>query len=145
MFTKNGVTYTFHHVGIPTNEPRPNERYSEEYQFYTSDDDCDLIRVQWHRFEPDGPMNDVIKTKPHLAFKVSDLDKAIADESVILGPYEPIPGYRVAVIRNGGISIELIQTELSDEAIWGKAKTDNALYNDDEAAKAELAKGLQKN
>lgn len=38
---------------------------------------------------------------------------------MILGPYEPINDYFVAIINDAGVPVELIQTSLSDEEIWG--------------------------
>lgn len=50
-------------------------------------------------------------------------------EEVILGPYEPIDGYFVAIINDAGVPVELVQTSLSDEEIWGRAKRgEGALY-----------------
>ncbi|MFQ2123963.1 VOC family protein [Aeromonas jandaei] len=60
---------------------------------------------------------------PHVAFKVDDLAAAIEGEEVILGPYEPIDDYRVAVINDAGVPIELIQTDLDDETLWARAKS----------------------
>ena len=40
MFTHDGVTYEFHHLGIPTNEVRPGERFSAKFGMYTSDSNC---------------------------------------------------------------------------------------------------------
>ena len=74
-------------------------------------------RVQWHRFEPESPLHPLLKSAPHPAFKVSDLERAIAGKTVILGPYEPMPEFRVAAIEDGGIAVELIETELSDQEI----------------------------
>jgi hypothetical protein len=45
---------TFHHMGIPTTEPKPGERFSERFGMYTSDSNCGLLRIQWDRFEPDS-------------------------------------------------------------------------------------------
>ena len=42
---------------------------------------------------------------------------------LLLEPYEPIAGYRVAIIEDGGIPVELVQTTLTDDEIWGRAKT----------------------
>jgi hypothetical protein len=50
VFERNGVRYESHHLGLPTSEVWPNERYSAR-----SDSECALVRVQWHRFEPDSP------------------------------------------------------------------------------------------
>lgn len=129
MFKIDGVTYEFHHLGIPTTEPKGGERYSDLFAMYTADDSCEVVRVQWHRFEPSSPLHPLLKTLPHPAFKVSDLDRAVAGRTVILGPYEPIPGFRVAAIADGGIAVELIETSLSDVEIWEKAETDSILYS----------------
>jgi len=46
---------------------------------------------------------------------------------VLLGPYEPIEGFRVAIIEDGGMPIELIQTLLTDDEIWERAKKNTRL------------------
>jgi hypothetical protein len=79
--------------------------------------------VQWHRFEADSTMDHLIRTVPHAAFKVSDLMKAIQGHRVLLGPYEPIEGFRVAIVEDGGIPVEFIETTLSDDEIWKRART----------------------
>jgi hypothetical protein len=88
---------------------------------YTSDSECGLARVQWHRFESESPLDVLIRSVPHPAFKVNDLDAAVAGHKLLIDPYEPIEGYRVAIIEDGGIPIELIETQLSDDEIWGRA------------------------
>ncbi|MCD4486654.1 hypothetical protein LQR31_19445 [Chromobacterium vaccinii] len=124
--------YQFHHMGIPTVEPKPNERYSAKYRIYTADADSGDFRIQWHRFEPGCPLHPLIQTLPHPAFKVPDLARAIEGKTVLLGPYEPLPDYRVALIEEGGVPIEFIQTALNDEEIWGRAKLGpSELYSGD--------------
>lgn len=118
---KPNVKYEFHHTGIPTTEVREGEIFSAAAGMYTSDNDGNF-RIQWHRFTPDSPLHPLLKTLPHVAFKVSDLNAAIDGEQVILGPYEPIDDYFVAVINDGGVPVELIQTSLSDEQLWGRAR-----------------------
>jgi hypothetical protein len=120
----NGVSCSFHHLGIPTSEAKAGERFSETFGLYTSDSDCKNLRVQWHRFEPNSPLHPLIQSIPHVAFKVDDLGGAVAGCNLLLGPFEPIPGYRVAIIEDGGQPIELVQTELSDELLWDRAKKD---------------------
>jgi hypothetical protein len=41
---------------------------------------------------------------------------------LLLGPYEPILGFHVAVIDDGGNPIELIETSLTDDEIWKRAR-----------------------
>lgn len=131
MFARDGVTYEFHHMGIPTSEEKPGERYSARFGMYTSDSDCGIARVQWHRFESDSPVHLLIRSVPHPAFKVSDLAKAVEGCKLLLGPYEPIEGFQVAIIEDGGMPVELIETRLADEEVWGRAKAAQrtSLYN----------------
>ncbi|MEM5366017.1 hypothetical protein V4C53_08205 [Paraburkholderia azotifigens] len=123
MFMRKDVTYEFHHIGLPTRAVRVGERYSPPYGMDTSDSDCKLARIQYHRFEADSALHELMRTVPHAAFKVDDLDRAIDAQEVILGPYEPIDGFRVAVIVDDGLPVELIQTVLTDEVIWNRAVT----------------------
>jgi len=134
---KKGVTYEFRHTGIPTSVVQDGEIFSSNAGMYTSDNDGNF-RIQWHRFTSDSPLHPLLKTLPHVAFKVSNLAEAIADEEVILGPYEPIDGYFVAIINDAGVPVELIQTALSDEEIWGRAKRgEDSLYRPKNSLKAD--------
>jgi hypothetical protein len=119
--SKDDLTYEFHHIGIPTREVRDGERYSPLLRMYTSDDACGTAKVQWHRFETDSPIHPLVQSVPHAAFKVNNLDRAVEGRTVLLGPYEPIEQFRVAMILDGGVPVELIETSLSDEEIWKRA------------------------
>jgi hypothetical protein len=121
MFMRDGITYEFHHLGVPSQKIGMGERFSARFGMYTSDSECGLARVQWHRFDPESPLDPLIRSIPHAAFKVSDLDAAVAGHRLLLDPYEPIQGYRAAIIEDGGVPIELIETQLSDDEIWARA------------------------
>jgi hypothetical protein len=127
---KKNIKYTYHHAGIPTTEKKPGERYSSKYKMYTTDGD-NAFRIQWHRFEPDSPLHALIKTIPHVAFKVDDLDEAIKGEKILLEPYYPLEKFRVALIEVDGAPIELIETSLTEEEIWStENKQGTNLYPD---------------
>ena len=113
--------YRYHHIGIPTSRIMPNEKYSENFKMYTSDNDGDF-RIQFHRFEDDSPLHPIIKNNPHIALQVDHLEKAIESRELLLGPYEPIPGYKVAIINDGGMPVELIETNLTIEELWNRSK-----------------------
>ncbi|ODT67161.1 hypothetical protein ABS71_11300, partial [bacterium SCN 62-11] len=86
---KSGITYTFHHTGIPTDQKREGETYAASVRMYTSDNGGSF-RIQWHRFEEGSSLHPLIRTLPHVAFKVDDLQAAIEGEELLLGPYEPL-------------------------------------------------------
>lgn len=113
--------YRFHHMGIPTSEVRSGERYSEHFKMYTSDHPG-YFRIQFHRFEPESPLHPLIKTIPHVALHVENLAAAVTGKTIILGPYEPIPGYKLAMIDDGGIPVELVETNISEEDLWNTAR-----------------------
>ena len=108
-------------MGIPTDKKHSEERYSPVYKMYSTDGN-NPFRIQWHRFESDSPLHPLLKNKPHVAFKVDNLDEALIGETVILEPYYPLKNFRVAAIEVDGVPIELIETTLSEKDIW---ETDN--------------------
>lgn len=114
------MKYRFHHLGIPTTEVKQGERYSATFKMYTSDHQG-LCRIQFRRFEAGCPLHPLITSTPHVALQVDDINTAIQGYEVFLGPYEPIDGYKEAIINDNGMPIEFIQTTLTDEELWGKA------------------------
>jgi len=122
------MNYQYHHMGIPVTEPREGERYSSTMKMYTSGGESPL-RIQWHRFEEDCPLHPLVKTKPHVAFKVDSIDDAVKGKNVILEPYFPFEGFRVAMVEIEGAIIEFIETDLPEEVIWNdKAHKNSVLY-----------------
>ena len=109
----------YHHYGIPTTEKRENESYVEAggFKFYSTPFEANQWHIQWHRFPEGHGLPDLITKVPHIAFQVDDLDKEIEGCKVLFGPYSPIEGYRVAMIEEMGVPIELIETQLNDEQL----------------------------
>jgi hypothetical protein len=120
-------TYEYHHMGIPTCEPQENEKYSSTFKMYTTNGDNEF-RIQWHRYEEGCPLHPLIQSVPHVAFKVSSIDEAIKNKEVILGPYYPMEGFRVAMVAIDGAPVEFIETDLSEEEIWGKSHEGSVIY-----------------
>ena len=118
---KKNVHYEFHHLGIPVCDGKTSGLFSEKAGMYT-EDNPGKVRVQWHRFTEDSPLHPLIRTVPHVAFKVASLQEAIRGETLILGPYEPVDGFYVAMIDDAGVPVELIETTLTDEEVWARAR-----------------------
>lgn len=126
--TVKTIRYEYHHMGIPTNTVHENERYSSTFKMYTSGGENTEFRIQYHRFDADSPLHPLLKSTPHVAFKVSNLEAAIQGKEVILGPYAPFPGFKVAAIVECGAPIELIETTLSEEEIWYGDHSNSVIY-----------------
>ncbi|MBN1950673.1 MAG: hypothetical protein JW801_05690 [Bacteroidales bacterium] len=103
--------WRYHHMGIPTTQKIQGERYIPHLKFHVSGFDSSPFGIEWMRFEDDCPIDALIKTVPHIAFEVDDLDKELSrfDFDVITKPNAPGDGIRVAMIRHNGAPIELIE------------------------------------
>jgi hypothetical protein len=107
VITKYG--WRFHHIGIPTDTPRPAEQYLEAWKMYVSGFDTSPYGIEWMRFEQDSPISELIKTVPHVAFEVDDLDAAIEGKQLMGDISSPSEGIRVAMIVDSSAPIELLE------------------------------------
>jgi hypothetical protein len=101
--------WRYHHLGVPTDTPRPNETYLAPFKLFVSGFDTSPYGIEWMRYEPDSPVADILKTVPHIAFEVDDLEAALEGKELLTPPNSPSDGVRVAMILHNGAPIELIQ------------------------------------
>jgi hypothetical protein len=101
--------WRFHHLGIPTSKPRPNEKYLETYKMYVSGFETSDFGIEWMRFEEDSSISKLIQTIPHLAFEVDDLDQAVEGKEMLGEITTPSPGIRVVMIVENDAPIELLE------------------------------------
>ena len=99
----------YHHLGIPTKEPREGETYLEQYKIYVEGYDTSEYGVEWMRFESDCTLPELIQTVPHVAFRVDSLDAALEGKEVLIEPNSPSPGVRVAFVVENGAPIEFLE------------------------------------
>lgn len=101
--------WRYHHMGIPTREKIPGERYIAHLKMYVSGFDASPFGVEWMRFEADSPVDPLIQSVPHVAFEVDNLEQAIIGKQLIGEPSFPSKGIKVAMILHNGAPVELIQ------------------------------------
>ena len=99
----------YHHLGMPTQTPRENETYLKDYKVYVSGYEESPYGVEWMRFEPDSPLPELVKTVPHVAFKVDDLEAELEGKDVLIEPNSPSQGVRVAFIVHNGAPVEFLE------------------------------------
>src|SRR5262249_50551995 len=100
--------WRYHHIGIPTSEPRPNETHLESFGLHVSGFSSSPFGIEWMRYSESSPLHPAIKTLPHVAFEVDDLDAALEGQEVISPPSSPSEGVRAAMILVEGAPVELI-------------------------------------
>jgi len=101
--------WRYHHLGIPTDTPRTGEVYLEKYQMHVSGFDTSPYGVEWMRFEQGSPISELVRTVPHIAFEVDNLDRALEGKELIDEPSSPMAGVRVAMILHNGMPVELLE------------------------------------
>jgi hypothetical protein len=101
--------WRFHHIGIPTNNPRAGERYIREYKMFVSGFEKSPYGIEWMRFENGSAVSDIVKNIPHVAFEVDDLDIALKGKEILAEPVNTTENIRVAMIISDGAPVELIE------------------------------------
>lgn len=103
--------WEFHHLGIPTDKVMPGERYLPHLKFHVSGFASSPFEIEWMRFDKDCPVSDLIKSVPHIAFRVENIDAELKKHDLVLlsEPGVPSGGVRTVMIRHNGAPIELIE------------------------------------
>ena len=101
--------WRYHHLGIPTAVPRPGERHLKHLKLFVSGFDTSPYGIEWMRFEPGCRVSELVRSVPHIAFEVDDLEEALKGCTMLGGITSPSRGVRVAMIIDDGAPIELIE------------------------------------
>jgi hypothetical protein len=100
--------WRYHHLGIPTTTPRPDEVHVPHLKIHVAGFESSPYGIQWMRFDADAPYPEIIKTVPHVAFEVDDLEAALVGKEILTPPNSPSAGVLVAMILDQGAPVELI-------------------------------------
>ena len=61
------------------------------------------------RFDDHCRVPNVVRTVPHVAFAVDDLDEALIGQRILIAPNAASDGVRVAFILHDGAPVELLE------------------------------------
>ena len=104
---------TFHHIGLPTETPQPDETWLESGRLWITNPNLHPQRVEWLRYadEPADEGQAAFRAVPHIAYTVDDLDAAIEDKDIVIPPGEidEPPLALAAFTREDGIIVEYLQ------------------------------------
>jgi hypothetical protein len=117
----------YHHLGIPTGGPLPEADYIPALKLAASGYERSPYGVEWMNFDPDCPLPELVKTVPHVAFVVDDLEAALAGREILIAPNRPSEGLTVAFIVHNGAPVEFLRFDRPEDEIW----PDNALFKEE--------------
>lgn len=106
--------WRYHHLGIPTTVPRPDEVHLTHLKIHVSGFASSPYGIEWMRFDPDCTIAEIIRTVPHIAFEVDNLEAALEGQELLGEVSSPSEGVRVAMILDNGAPVELLQFSKAD-------------------------------
>lgn len=101
--------WRYHHLGIPTAIPRKNEIHLQHLGIHVTGFETSPYGVEWMRFDPGCGIHELIRTVPHIAFEVDDLEEALKGQTMLGEITSPSNGVRVAMIVDNDAPIELLE------------------------------------
>lgn len=120
-----GQGWRYHHIGIPTETPKPAEQYLPHLKLYVSGFETSPYGIEWMRFEEGCPVSELVRTVPHVAFEADDLDRAIQGKELLGEVSSPSEGVRVAMIIDDGAPVELLEFEKASQQSLNESGTND--------------------
>lgn len=100
----------FDHIGLITETVQPKERFVEKTRVWVTNPAEHPFRVEWIRFCEDSPTTGILREKPHIAYKVDDIEKEAAGLKVLMPPFASVTGHVVGFYETeDGAIVELMQ------------------------------------
>jgi hypothetical protein len=99
----------FDHIGIPAPAKREGMRYLESKRLWLTSPADHPYRVEWLWYEEGSPEAELVRIRPHVAYRVDSLEEALAGGKVVAEPFDVFREVRVAFIEVDGAPIEFVQ------------------------------------
>ena len=99
----------FDHIGVPTAAKRDGMRFLESKRLWLTSPGDHPYRVEWLWYVSDSPEAELIRTTPHVAYRVESLEEAMAGKNVIAEPFEVFAEVRVGFIEVDGAPVEFVE------------------------------------
>lgn len=101
---------TFDHIGLPTRDKQPNERFVEKTRVWVTDPHEHPFAVEYLRYEADSPVSEFLRTHPHVAFHVDSIARESANLKVLIEPFSSVAGHTVGFfLTEDGLPVELME------------------------------------
>jgi len=112
----------FDHIGLITDDVKDGETFVAATRVWVTNPRASAFNIEWLRFEPDSPITGLLRSAPHVAYRVDDIVRAVEGQKVLAEPFDPTGRgddfLRAAFIEVDGAVIELMQYGNPDETGW---------------------------
>ena len=108
----------FEHIGLITSQKKAGEDFVEATRVWVTNPKQHPFHVEWLRYEPDSPVTGSLRSSPHVAYSVENLQEAAKGLKVLMEPFEVGGFVRVGFYEyTDGSVVELMQY-LGGENRW---------------------------
>jgi|SRR5215207_2774644 len=108
----------FDHVGIPTEEPQPEEDWVESTKVWVTNPRAHKFRIEYLRYRHDTPCRPELVNLPHVAYqcRAEDFDTLLQGGEILIEPFAVDDNLTVAFIMKDGIPTEYMVYK--DRDVW---------------------------
>jgi hypothetical protein len=99
----------FDHIGIPAPAKRDGMRLLESKRLWLTSPAGHPFRVEWLWYEDGSPEAELVRTLPHVAFRVGSLEDAMEGHRILAEPFDVFGEVRVSFIEVDGAPIEFVE------------------------------------
>jgi len=99
----------FNHNGIPVTGSFEGEIDIPHLKMTVSDHENNPYGIQWQRYWVGASYPELVKTVPHVAFIVNNIEQELLGQNVIIKLNSPSEGLVVAFIEVNGVPVELME------------------------------------
>ena len=99
----------FDHIGVIIDEKQPEEMYVPATKVWVTNPATHPYKIEYLRYEPDSPVTGPVRDLPHITFRVDNIEEAMADTEVLLGPFNPRDTLRVVSVLKDGAVFEFME------------------------------------
>ncbi|AIY15177.1 hypothetical protein [Cellulophaga baltica] len=103
------MNYKFSHIGIPTSEEKEWDGFYEPGKIHYTKFNKDEYQIEWVKFDADSPMPELVRTIPHVAYVVANMEDALQGKDILVDIFSPGEGVRVAFIKHNGAPVEFME------------------------------------
>jgi hypothetical protein len=79
--------FVFDHVGITTTVPQPDENWVEQSRVWVTNPRNHPEHIEFLRYERDTTVPEVVRTNPHIAYRVAALEPHIVGQDILIPPF----------------------------------------------------------
>ena len=108
----------FDHIGLEAKIKKGDENWVEKTKVWVTNPKKHPFHVEWLRYREDSPVDANLRARPHIAFRVDNIEEASKGLTVIHEPFKVGDFARVGFYEyKDGLKIELMEY-LKENSQW---------------------------